>query len=112
MYIYQRMTRFDFESAFRRVRPDSFSNMALYTLFNWYEAIAEGNGEPYELDVIAECGIWAEYDAHDLIQQYGDPANDTEDGWQDEIQRIHDEGRVLILEVPQYDGYTFLVQEI
>lgn len=43
-------------------RKDQFSYGALKALFAWYEEYEESTGEEMELDIVAICCDWAEYD--------------------------------------------------
>ena len=108
MYIYQRMNRFDFEEAFGKMRPDNFSPIALSILFDWYENLAESDGEPFELDVIEICGDWQELELSELLTQYsGEDFDDDEQSMLDEVEVIS--AARPVIEVPQYDRYTYLV---
>ncbi len=62
----------DFRQEFEEMgRGDQFSWAALETLFAYLEELEEGCGEEFELDVIALCCDWGEYDSEDLIANYG-----------------------------------------
>ena len=72
----------DFHQAFAdHGRGDQFSGDALDALFAWYEELEESNGEELELDPIAICGEWAEYDS--AIEAYRDLV-DADDVSEDE----------------------------
>lgn len=43
-------------------RGDQFSYNAFGALFDYYTELAEGCGEPFEMDVIGICCDWCEYD--------------------------------------------------
>jgi len=47
---------------FKRLRPENFTNAALESLFAYYEEMEQGSGEEMELDVVAICCDWTEYD--------------------------------------------------
>ena len=49
-------------------RGDQFSYEGLQTLFAWYDCLGDEN---MELDIIAICCDWTEYDNLDLIREYG-----------------------------------------
>lgn len=54
----------DFRDAFRAMgRHDQFSYDALGALFDYYDELSEDTGEPWELDVIAICCDWEEYNS-------------------------------------------------
>ena len=50
-----------FVDAFRALRPDNFSNDGLQALFSYLEEYETDTGEELELDVIALCCDFAEY---------------------------------------------------
>jgi len=53
-------------------RKNQFSYVALCALFDYYEELEQSNGEEMELDVVAICCDWAEYEtALEAAQAYG-----------------------------------------
>ena len=75
--VYTEVTQQDFVDAFRRwdenqgLRPErveTFTYEALVALYDWYEELSDGTGEPTRLDVIAICCEWAEYDSFADVQ--------------------------------------------
>ena len=55
-----------FTDAFRdHDRQEQFSYEALKALYEYYQQLEEDTGEPIELDVIAICCDWCEYDSPD-----------------------------------------------
>lgn len=67
------VTSNDFHNAFKAMRPDQFSYDALEGLFNFFEEMSEDTGTPYELDVIAICCEFTEYDSMaDAVLEYWD----------------------------------------
>jgi len=65
---------------FKRARPENFTNAALEALFAYYEEIEQGSGEEMELDVVAICCDWTEYDsALEASESYGFKAKDAGD---------------------------------
>ena len=52
----------DFRDAFRSIRPDNFSYEGLEALFNYLENLGEDTGLEIELDVIAICCDFTEYE--------------------------------------------------
>ena len=65
---------------FKRVRPDNFSNAALEALLAHYEEMEQGSGEEMELDIVAICCDWTEYDsALEAAEAYGFKAKDASD---------------------------------
>lgn len=53
---------YDFERAFRALRPDNFSYGGLKALFEYFEEYEDSLGEEIELDVIAICCDFSEYE--------------------------------------------------
>ena len=80
-FIYERMTKYTFVEAFKRMgRGGHFTYGALQAMFEHYEQMAEDLGDPVELDPVAICCDWSEYDdiekaASDLVPDsaYSDP---------------------------------------
>ena len=74
MTIVQTITYYGFTEAFNRMgRGDQFSYPGLLALYDWLEEYSQDTGEPYELDVIALCCDFAEYDSlEDLQKDYDD----------------------------------------
>jgi len=61
----------EFRDAFRDMnRSDNFSYEGLGILFEGLESLADETGEEYELDVIALCCDFTEYDFKDLVDEY------------------------------------------
>ena len=61
------INRYDFHEAFEDLRPYNFSPGALGQLFDYYEEL----NPDFELDVIAICGDWTEYDEDEFINEFG-----------------------------------------
>jgi len=62
-----------FHDAFNAMRPNQFSYDALEAMFNFFEELSEDMGEPFELDVIAICCEWIEFDSMaDAVCEYWD----------------------------------------
>lgn len=55
-------------------RKEQFSYSALRALFGWYSELSEQSEQGIELDVIAICCEWAEYEECDLIEDFGEQA--------------------------------------
>ena len=63
-YIYQRVNVSDFRDAFRQCgRADDFSYGALGALFDHFSDLADDTGDPIELDPIALCCEWSEFES-------------------------------------------------
>ena len=63
-YIYQRVNVSDFRDAFRQCgREAQFSYEALGALFDHFSDLADDTGDPIELDPIAVCVEWSEFES-------------------------------------------------
>lgn len=62
----------DFQQAFKSMgRNANFSYEGLKELFKYYEEYEESTGEKVELDVIAICCDWTEYESeYELVNTY------------------------------------------
>lgn len=79
-----------FHDAFNKMRPNQFSYDALEAMYDFFEELSEDMGEPFELDVIAVCCDWAEYnDIADVIQDYWDIES---------LEDLHD--HTMVIELP------------
>lgn len=108
----QNVSKSMFMDAFNRYgRKDQFSYNALSELYDYYESLGEDLGEEVELDVIAICCDWTEYDDEGLVQDYGylegrddyDDEDDYFDAILNELNR-----RTFVIEVGK--GCNWLVQ--
>ena len=75
---------------FKRIRPENFSRVALEALFAHFSdlELERVSGEEFELDVIAVCCDWTEYDsALEAAEAYGFKAKDSEDERADMSER-------------------------
>ena len=87
-----------FRDAFQR-RPDNFSYEGLSALFEYLEEYEDSTGEEIELDPIAICCEYAEYENLEEFQKdYGDDYNSIEE-IEDHTQviRIDDEAFILLV---------------
>ena len=84
----QSVSMYDFERAFKRYERENFSYDGLKALFEYLEEYEEGTGEEVELDVIALCCEYAEYDS---LKEYNDDYG-TE---YDEIDLIQDDTMLI-----------------
>jgi hypothetical protein len=63
----------DFIREFKDARPDDFSNDALSGIYNYLSDLSEDIGEAMELDVIAICCDFTEYNSlEEVIENYSD----------------------------------------
>jgi len=70
---------YDFRRAFADLnRANQFSYEGLGALFEWLEEVAEDTGTPYELDVIALCCEFTEYnDLAEIQDNYSSTVIDS-----------------------------------
>ena len=81
----QSVNEYDFLKAFKECRPNNFSRAGLFALYDYLEQLEDDIGEEIELDVIALCCEYAEYDSFEEFQAdysedyqtIGDIENDT-----------------------------------
>lgn len=60
---------YDFRDQFQAIYPEHFSYDGLFALFEHFEDIEAQTGEPIELDVIAICCDFAEYESLEEMQR-------------------------------------------
>ena len=83
MAIKQTVNEYEFRRAFETIRPDNFTYEGLGALYEYLEELSEDTGEDIELDVIALCCNFTEYNEEEARREFNiDP--DVED-WQDEV---------------------------
>ena len=94
--IYQEINQADFISAFKSIRPDNFSYEGLKALYGYFEELSEDQN--IELDVIAICCDFTEYDSlDDFNRDYGKNFDD--------IEEIFDHTQVIMI-----DNQSFIIQ--
>ena len=82
--MFQHISEYDFIRAFEQVRPDNFSRAGLSALYEYLEQLEEDIGNPIELDVIAICCEYAEYESLEEFQEdYGEDYQSI-----DEIEQV------------------------
>jgi len=83
--MFQSITKSDFTSAFHRMnRGEQFSYKGLIALYDYLEQYEEDTGEQIELDVIAICCEYSEYESLEEFQEdYGDDYQSI-----DEIEQV------------------------
>ena len=89
---------YEFRRAFTDYnRANNFSYEGLTALFDWLEQLAEDTGVPYELDVIALCCEFTEYENLQEIQEnYSSTKLDNIDDLQDHTAVIEFDGGLII----------------
>ena len=72
--MFNTITKHSFQDAFHKMgRGDEFSYGGLLALYDWFEEYEDSAGSQIELDVIAICYEYAEYDSlKDFQDDYGD----------------------------------------
>jgi hypothetical protein len=100
--MYQTITKYDFTEAFKRMgRGDQFSYAGLQSLFDHLEELEEEDGIGMELDVIALCCDYEEWDtALDTAIEYGfNPGEysdkEEEDMLDDALEYLNDRTSVI-----------------
>jgi len=75
------ITKYSFQDAFHKMgRKDQFSYEGLDALFDYFEMLEEDTDQQIELDVIAICCEYSEYDSlKDFQNDYGNEYESLED---------------------------------
>lgn len=88
---------YEFREAFRKIRPNNFSYEGLEALFDFLEQLEEDTGQEMELDVIAICCDFSEYqDLADFQVAYGEEYETMEDVEQETIVIMVDDERFIV----------------
>ena len=94
------INEYDFIDAFRKMgREGNFSNDGLVALYEYLEMLEDDTGQPIELDVIALCCEFTEYDNLEEFQ-----ANYSED--YETIEDIERETTVIMI-----DDDSFIIRQ-
>lgn len=76
----QTINEYQFADAFKRIRPDNFSYDGLKALYDYLEDYEDSTGNPIELDVIAICCEYNEYDSlKEFQEEYSEDYESIED---------------------------------
>jgi len=92
------INEYDFSKAFHNMgRGEQFSSCGLSALFEYFEMLEDSIGEPIELDVIALCCEYAEYDSLAEFQEdYGSEYESIDDIEREtEVIRIDDDSFII-----------------
>lgn len=115
------VNRYQFHHAFETTRPDNFTYNGLKALFNYLEDLEADTGEEIELDVIALCCDYTEYEnVDDYVNAYNTKydkpiVTDYEDfteyeseleQWQNDVKEEIAENTTFI----DVDGESFIIQ--
>jgi len=95
----QSVNMYDFERAFKNFERDNFSYDGLKALFEYLEEYGDGMGEEVELDVIALCCEYMEYDS---LKEY----NDDYGTKYSEIDAIQNDTTLI-----KIDDNSFIIQQ-
>jgi hypothetical protein len=97
----QSVDLYTFRRAFESLRPDNFSYQAQEALFDYLEEYEESSGVEIELDVIALCCEYTEYESLAEFQKaYGDGET------YETIEDIEQETTVI-----RVDDDSFIIQD-
>jgi|5_EtaG_2_1085323.scaffolds.fasta_scaffold154902_2 hypothetical protein len=98
----QTLTKSDFTTAFHKAgRGDNFSYEGLIALYDYLEDYEESTGQQIELDVIALCCEYAEYDSLQEFQRdYGEKDFKS-------IEDIEERTTVIL----KHSEYGFIIQQ-
>ena len=95
----QSVNIYDFEREFKRFERNNFSWDGLKALFEYLEEYEEDTGEEIELDVVALCCDYAEYDSlNEYNSDYGTKYS--------EIDAIQDDTTLI-----KIDDNSFIIQQ-
>ena len=96
----QTITKSDFTTAFHRMgRGEQFTYEGLNALYDYLEDLGDDIGEPIELDVIAFCCEYAEYESLQEFQE------DYSEDYQS-IEEIEHATQVIMI-----DDTSFIIQQ-
>ena len=101
----QNINEYDFERAFNECRPNDFSYKGLKALFDYLEEYEEETGQELELDVIAICCDFTEYE--DLKEFQGEYFDNVKGDKYEDIEEIEQE--TIVIPIPDTDG--FIIQQ-
>ena len=97
-YIYSKIGKSDFIQAFALMgKKDNFTNDASAALYEYLEQLADDGGEPIELDVIALCCEFSEYES---LEEFNNNHNETCASWDDvsnltTVIKVSDDGAIV-----------------
>ena len=91
------VNQWQFIDEFQRTRPDNFSRLGLLELFDYFEMIEDSTGEQIELDIIAICCEYSEYESLEEFQaDYGSEYESIDDIEREtEVIRIDDDSFII-----------------
>jgi len=89
----------EFQDAFKAIRPENFTNMALEAMFEYFEQYEQDTGDEMEMDVIAIC---CEYTEYGDLEEYGKDYEPV-----DSLDEIRN--KTAVIEIPGTTG--FIIQQ-
>ena len=91
------INQWEFVDEFKRIRPDNFSRLGLLELFDYLEEIESHQMQPTELDIIAICCEYSEYESLEEFQNdYGSEYESIDDIEREtEVIRIDDDSFII-----------------
>ena len=92
----QTINEYQFKDAFKKCRPDNFSYEGLTALYDYLEQYEEDTGQEVELDVIAICCEFTEYE--DLKEFQGIYYDDIKGDKYKTLEEIEEETIVIPIE--------------
>ena len=101
----QNINEYQFRRAFETSRPNNFSYEGLKALFDYLEQYEEETGQELELDVIAICCDFTEYE--DLKEFQGEYYDEVQGDKYEDIEEIEEE--TIVIPIPNTDG--FIIQQ-
>ena len=75
----QSINEYDFRDAFTKLRPNNFTYDGLTALYNYLEDLEQDTGQEVELDVIALCCDFSEYENLEEYKKNYSSINSIED---------------------------------
>ena len=78
----KRVSEYKFIEAFKAMNRDNFSSEGYKALYEYLEELSDDIGQPLELDVIAICCEYVEYESIDEFNtDYGTSCSSIDDIW-------------------------------
>ena len=87
------INEYEFRDMFRAIRPDNFSYSGLGALFGYLEELSEDIGEDIEMDVIAICCDYSEYES--LLDFNQECYGYDSDRYMTDIDELRDHAQVI-----------------
>ena len=89
MAIINKLDQNEFIRTFKDIRPDNFTYAGLSLLYDYMEELSDDLGEDLELDVIALCCDYSEYNLQEWYDENGyDPDNNPLPGDPDDAHEM------------------------